>query len=68
MNKQEIPNIIISRLPIYLRALRLMQEEGKLTTSSQELGAGVGISASTGVVCSFVLTPLAMSISLYWCG
>lgn len=46
MNKQEIPNIIISRLPIYLRALRHMQDEGKLTTSSQELGAGVGISAA----------------------
>jgi redox-sensing transcriptional repressor len=46
MNKQEIPDIIISRLPIYLRALRHMQAEGKLTTSSQELGAGVGISAA----------------------
>ena len=46
MNKQEIPDIIISRLPIYLRALRHMQAEGKLTTSSQELGARVGISAA----------------------
>jgi redox-sensing transcriptional repressor len=46
MNKQDIPDIIISRLPIYLRALRHMQAEGKLTTSSQELGAGVGLSAA----------------------
>jgi len=46
MNKQEIPDIIISRLPIYLRALRHLQAEGKLTTSSQELGAKVGISAA----------------------
>ena len=46
MNKQEIPDIIISRLPIYLRALRHMQAEGKPTTSSQELGASVGISAA----------------------
>jgi redox-sensing transcriptional repressor len=46
MNKQEVPDIIISRLPIYLRALRHMKVEGKLTTSSQELGAGVGISAA----------------------
>jgi redox-sensing transcriptional repressor len=46
MNKQVIPDIIISRLPIYLRALRHMQAEGKLTTSSQELGAVVGISAA----------------------
>jgi len=46
MNKQEIPDIIISRLPIYLRALRHIKAEGKLTTSSQELGAKVGISAA----------------------
>ncbi len=46
INRQEIPNIIISRLPIYLRALRHMQAEGKMTTSSQELGASVGISAA----------------------
>jgi len=46
IKRQEIPNIIISRLPVYLRALRHMQAEGKLTTSSQELGAAVGISAA----------------------
>jgi redox-sensing transcriptional repressor len=46
MNKQEVPDIIISRLPIYLRALRHIKTEGKLTTSSQELGARVGISAA----------------------
>ncbi|HEY5271592.1 MAG TPA: redox-sensing transcriptional repressor Rex [Anaerolineales bacterium] len=46
MNKQVIPDIIISRLPIYLRALRHMQAERKLTTSSQELGAVIGISAA----------------------
>jgi redox-sensing transcriptional repressor len=46
MNKQTIPDIIISRLPIYLRALRHMKTQGKLTTSSQELGASVGISAA----------------------
>jgi redox-sensing transcriptional repressor len=46
MNKQEIPDIIISRLPIYLRALRHIESEGKQTTSSQELGSRVGISAA----------------------
>ena len=46
MDKQEIPDIIISRLPVYLRALRHMQTQGKSTTSSQELGSGVGISAA----------------------
>jgi redox-sensing transcriptional repressor len=46
MDKPEIPDIIIGRLPVYLRALNHMQKEGKLTTSSQELGAVVGISAA----------------------
>jgi redox-sensing transcriptional repressor len=46
MNNQEIPDIIISRLPIYLRALRHMKTEKQMTTSSQELGARVGISAA----------------------
>jgi len=46
MDKQAIPDIIISRLPVYLRALRHMKTVGKLITSSQELGAAVGISAA----------------------
>lgn len=43
---KEIPNIIISRLPIYLRALQHMQAQGKTTTSSKELGERVGVSAA----------------------
>lgn len=46
MNAIKIPDIIIGRLPIYLRALQLMVEENIQTTSSQELGAHVGISAA----------------------
>jgi redox-sensing transcriptional repressor len=46
MNKPEPPDIIISRLPVYLRALRHMDAQGKQTTSSQELGEQVGISAA----------------------
>ena len=46
MNKPVIPDIIISRLPVYLRALRHMQAQSRETTSSQELGAAVGISAA----------------------
>lgn len=43
----EIPNIVIGRLPIYLRELnRLAEEEGKLTTSSHELGYRLGISSA----------------------
>jgi len=46
MNKQEIPDIVVSRLPVYLRALDFMQAEGRQTVSSQELGEQVGISAA----------------------
>jgi redox-sensing transcriptional repressor len=46
MNADKIPDIIIGRLPIYLRALQRMSEKGLKTTSSQELGEHVGISAA----------------------
>jgi redox-sensing transcriptional repressor len=46
MNANKIPDIIIGRLPIYLRALQRMEEKGMQTTSSQELGETVGISAA----------------------
>ena len=46
MNAEKIPDIIISRLPVYLRALQHMAENGLKTTSSQELGEHVGISAA----------------------
>jgi redox-sensing transcriptional repressor len=46
MNAKKIPDIIIGRLPVYLRALQRMAELGLKTTSSQELGDHVGISAA----------------------
>jgi redox-sensing transcriptional repressor len=46
MKKKEIPDIIVGRLPVYLRALRRMQAQKQQTTSSQELGEQVGISAA----------------------
>src|SRR5512141_828977 len=46
MNADKIPDIIIGRLPIYLRALQQLSEKGILTTSSQELGEIIGISAA----------------------
>ncbi len=46
MNSDKIPDIIIGRLPVYLRALQRMAEKGMKTTSSQELGERVGISAA----------------------
>jgi redox-sensing transcriptional repressor len=46
MNSKKIPDIIIGRLPVYLRALQRMADVGINTTSSQELGEYVGISAA----------------------
>jgi redox-sensing transcriptional repressor len=41
-----IPGIIVGRLPIYLQALEHMQRQGVRSTSSQELGEYIGISAA----------------------
>lgn len=46
MNADRIPDIIIGRLPVYLRALQQLAEKGIQTTSSQELGEIIGISAA----------------------
>lgn len=46
MNAKKIPDIIIGRLPVYLRALQRMADKGMKTTSSQEIGEHVGISAA----------------------
>ncbi len=44
---EQIPDIVISRLPVYLRELtRLAEEEGKVNTSSHELGQRLGISSA----------------------
>jgi redox-sensing transcriptional repressor len=41
-----IPDIVVSRLPVYHQTLQTMLEEGQHTTSSQELGERLGISAA----------------------
>ena len=41
-----IPEIIVGRLPVYLQALEHMHAQGRHTTSSQELGEMIGISAA----------------------
>lgn len=41
-----IPDIVIGRLPVYLRALTHFAEKGKPTTSSHELGQHLGISSA----------------------
>jgi redox-sensing transcriptional repressor len=45
-NNKEIPDIVIGRLPVYLRTLRLLADEGRDVTSSQELGGHLGISSA----------------------
>ncbi len=41
-----IPDIVIGRLPLYLRALKRLQQEGKTVTSSHELGKRLEISSA----------------------
>ena len=43
--KKEIPEIIVARLPRYLRALNVLREKSE-TTNSNELGAFLGYSAA----------------------
>ena len=42
----DIPDIVIGRLPIYLRTLKLLASEGRGVASSQELGERLGISSA----------------------
>ena len=44
--ESDIPGIIVGRLPIYLQALEHLQAKGVQSTSSQELGVIIGISAA----------------------
>ena len=46
MAKRMIPDIVIGRLPVYLRALGFLIAEGRQITSSQELGDRLGISSA----------------------
>jgi len=41
-----VPDTVIGRLPLYLRALTYLAEEGRETVSSQELGDRLGISSA----------------------
>lgn len=46
MASKPIPEIVVGRLPQYLRSLQRMVREGRMVTSSQELGERLGISAA----------------------
>lgn len=43
---ESIPDIVIGRLPVYLRTLEQLATDGQEVTSSQELGARLGISSA----------------------
>lgn len=46
MKVKVIPDIVIGRLPLYLRALQHLLIENRQVTSSQELGEHLGVSAA----------------------
>ncbi len=46
MALRDIPDIVVGRLPVYLRALSRMAQEGETITSSKELGERLGISSA----------------------
>ena len=46
MVRRQIPDIVIGRLPVYLRALNFLVAEGREITSSQELWDRLGISSA----------------------
>lgn len=46
MAESDVPDIVIGRLPIYLRALTLLSDEGQEYTSSLELGKKLGIGSA----------------------
>lgn len=46
MRGSTVPDIVVGRLPIYLRVLNYLIAEGRQITSSQELGDRLGISSA----------------------
>jgi redox-sensing transcriptional repressor len=46
MASANVPDIVVGRLPIYLRALNFLLEEGREITASQELADKLGISSA----------------------
>jgi redox-sensing transcriptional repressor len=46
VGKASIPDIVIGRLPVYLRTLKILLNSDKDVTSSQELGEYLGISSA----------------------
>jgi redox-sensing transcriptional repressor len=43
---KDIPDIVVGRLPVYLRTLRALAAEGREITSSSELGSRLGLTSA----------------------
>jgi len=46
MDKKQVPDIVVARLPLYLQTLKRLEQEGEYNTSSKDLGKRIGISAA----------------------
>src|SRR5579875_861502 len=46
MKREEIPDIVVRRLPIYVRTLRHLRETGITSISSGDFGARIGVSSA----------------------
>jgi len=46
MDLNNVPDIVVARLPLYLQTLKQLQREGDYTTSSKALGKRIDISAA----------------------
>jgi redox-sensing transcriptional repressor len=46
MSSSEIPDIVVRRLPVYLRTLRRLQDLGIDSVSSEDLGSLIGVTAA----------------------
>jgi len=46
MNREEIPDIVVARLPSYLRTIQYLENNGIQTTSSKELSQKIGFSSA----------------------
>ena len=46
ISRTAIPDVVIGRLPVYLRALEILESEGQRVASSSELGRRLGISSA----------------------
>ncbi|MCL4396441.1 MAG: redox-sensing transcriptional repressor Rex [Chloroflexi bacterium] len=46
MTHDQVPEIVVGRLPLYLRTLDFLKKEGKDVTSSQELAERLGLSSA----------------------